>query len=125
VRLTGNWEAWLDFFAEAVIATATQAVDTARQLIDLAGEHRDKINGLGRATASALRVHRTLMERPIATAGWLVEKIGITPATINKCLDHLEHLGIVRELTGKKRNRIFSYTGYVEIMNPGTELPAA
>jgi Fic family protein len=65
------------------------------------------------------------MERPIATAGWLVEKIGITPATINKCLDHLEHLGIVRELTGKKRNRIFSYTGYVEIMNPGTELPAA
>jgi Fic family protein len=125
VRLTGNWEAWLDFFAEAVIATATQAVDTARQLIDLAGEHRDKINGLGRAAASALRVHRTLMERPIATAGWLVEKIGITPATINKCLDHLEHLGIVRELTGKKRNRIFSYTGYVEIMNPGTELPAA
>ena len=69
VRLTGNWEAWLDFFAEAVIATATQAVDTARQLIDLAGEHRDKINGLGRAAASALRVHRTLMERPIATAG--------------------------------------------------------
>ncbi len=125
VRLTGNWEAWLDFFAEAVIATATQAVDTARQLIDLAGEHRDKINGLGRAAASALRVHRTLMERPIATAGWLVEKIGITPATINKCLDHLEHLGIVRELTGKKRNRIFSYTGYVEIMNQGTELPGA
>ena len=125
VRLTGNWEAWLDFFAEAVIATATQAVDTARQLIDLAGEHRDKINGLGRAAASALRVHRTLMERPIATAGWLVEKIGITPATINKCLGHLEHLGIVRELTGKKRNRIFSYTGYVEIMNQGTELPGA
>jgi Fic family protein len=125
VRLTGNWEAWLDFFAEAVIATATQAVDTARQLIDLAGEHRDKINGLGRAATSALRVHRTLMERPIATAGWLVEKIGITPATINKCLGHLEHLGIVRELTGKKRNRIFSYTGYVEIMNQGTELPGA
>ena len=125
VRLTGNWEAWLDFFAEAVIATATQAVDTARQLIDLAGEHRDKINGLGRAAASALRVHRTLMERPIVTAGWLVEKIGITPATINKCLDHLEHLGIVRELTGKKRNRIFSYAGYVEIMNQGTELPGA
>ena len=125
VRLTGNWEAWLDFFAEAVIATATQAVDTARQLIDLAGEHRDKINGLGRAAASALRVHRTLMERPIATAGWLVEKIGISPATINKCLDHLEHLGIVRELTGKKRNRIFSYTGYVEVMNQGTELPGA
>ena len=61
------------------------------------------------------------MERPIATAGWLVKKTGITPATVNKCLGHLEHLGIVRELTGAKRNRLFSYARYVEIMNQGTE----
>ena len=62
------------------------------------------------------------MEHPIATSGWLAEKTGITPATINKCLGHLERLGIVRELTSQKRNRIFSYTRYVEIMNQGTEL---
>ena len=122
VRLSGDWEAWLDFFAEAVIVTATQAVDTARQLIDLANGDRDKISGLGRAAASTLRVHRVLMERPIATAGWLVKKTGITPATVNKCLGHLERLGIVRELTGAKRNRLFSYARYVEIMNQGTEL---
>jgi Fic family protein len=63
------------------------------------------------------------MERPIATSGWLVEKTGITPATVNKALAHLENLGIVRELTAQKRNRLFSYTGYVEIMSRGTELP--
>ena len=113
--------AWLDFFAEAVIVTATQAVDTARQLIDLANGDRDKISGLGRAAASTLGVHRALMERPIATAGWLVKKTGITPATVNKCLGHLERLGIVRELTGAKRNRLFRYARYVEIMNQGTE----
>ena len=123
IRLTGDWEAWLDFFAEAVFVTATQAVDTARQLIDLAGEDRDKISGLGRAAASTLRVHRALMERSIATAGWLVDKIGITPATVNKCLDHLERLGIVKELTGARRNRLFSYVGYLKIMNQGTGLP--
>jgi len=123
VRLAGDWEAWLNFFAEAIFVTATQAVDTARQLIDLAGEDRDKISGLGRAAASTLRVHRALMERSIATAGWLVEKIGITPATVNKCLDHMEHLGIVQELTGAKRNRLFSYVGYLKILNQGTELP--
>jgi len=50
----------------------------------------------------------------------LVEKTGITPATVNKSLEHLERLGIVRELTSRKRNRIFSYTGYLEIMNQGT-----
>jgi Fic family protein len=123
IRLSGNWEAWLDFFAEAVIMTAKQAVDTAKYLVDLADGDRYKINGLGRAAASTLRVHRTLMERPITTSGWLVEKTGITPATVNKCLGHLAGLGIVRELTSRKRNRLFSYPEYVEIMNQGTELP--
>jgi len=124
IRLSGDWEAWLDFFAEAVIATATQAVATARQLIDLANEDRDRISGLGRAAASALRIHRALMERPITSSGWLVEKTGITTATVNKCLRNLRRLDIVRELTSRKRNRVFSYSGYLEIMNQGTELPA-
>jgi Fic family protein len=123
VRLSGNWEAWLDFFAEAVIVTANQAVDTTRQLIDLSNKGRDKISELGRAAASTLQVHRALLERPIATAGWLAKKTAISPATVNKCLNHLESLGIVRELTGQKRNRLFSYAKYIEIMNYGTGLP--
>ena len=123
VRLMGNWEAWLDFFAEAVIITANQAVDTTRQLTDLSNGDRDKISGLGRAAASTLQVHRALLERPIATSGWLVKKTTISPATINKCLNHLESLGIVSELTGRKRNRLFRYTRYIEIMNYGTGSP--
>jgi len=123
VRLTGDWEAWLDFFAGAVIATATQAEDTSRQLIDLANIDRERISGLGRAAASTLQVHRAMMEHPITNSGWLVEKTGITPATVNKCLGHVERLGIVRELTDRKRNRLFSYAGYLEILNKGTELP--
>lgn len=123
VRLTGDWEAWLDFFAEAVIVTATQAVEAAQQLLDLSNQDRDKISGLGRAAASTLQIHRALMEHPIATSGSLVEKTGITPATVNKALGHLEQLGIVKELTAQKRNRLFSYAGYIEIMSRGTELP--
>ncbi|MCP4677077.1 MAG: Fic family protein, partial [Deltaproteobacteria bacterium] len=123
IRLTGDWEAWLDFFAEAVIATATQAVASARELLDLSDEDRDKISGIGRAAGAALRVHRALMERPIANAGWLVKKTGVTAATVNKSLGHLERLGVVREITGRKRNRIFSYKRHVDIMNRGVELP--
>ena len=123
VRLTGDWEAWLDFFAEAVIFTATQAVETAQQLLDLSTRDRDKISSLGRAAASSFQVHRALMEHPIATSGWLVEKTGITPATVNNSLGHLEQLGIVRELTARKRNRLYSYWEYVEIVSRGTELP--
>jgi Fic family protein len=123
VRMTGDWEAWLDFFAEAVIVTASQAVETAQQLLDLSNQDRDKISGLGRAAASTLQVHRALMEHPIATSASLVKKTGITPATVNRALAHLEQLGIVKELTAQKRNRLFSYAGYIEVINRGTELP--
>jgi Fic family protein len=123
VRQTGDWEAWLDFFAEAVATTATQAVETARQLLDLSNQDRDKISRLGRAAASSLRVHRVLMQHPIATSGLLAQRTGITAATVNRALGHLEQLGIIRELTAQKRNRLFSYTRYVDIMNRGTEPP--
>lgn len=101
VRLTGDWEAWLDFFAEAVIATANQAVETAQQLVELANKDRKTIKSLGRAALSALKIHNAMMERPITTSGWLAERTAISPATVNKCLVHLERLGIVTELTSR------------------------
>ncbi len=76
-------------------------METAQQLLDLSNQDRDKISGLGRAAASTLQIHRALMEYPIATSGSLVEKTGITPATVNKGLGHQEQLGIVKELTAR------------------------
>lgn len=123
VRLTGNWEAWLEFFAEAVMVTATQAVETSQQLLGLSNEDRVSISSIGRAATTTLRVHQSLLEHPIATSSSIVEKTGLAPATVNKGLAHLERLGIVRELTTQKRNRLFSYSGYIDIVNKGTELP--
>lgn len=123
VRLSGDWEAWLDFFAEAVIFTATQAVDTAQALVQLADSDRNTIAGLGRVAASVAKVHNALLERPIASAGWLAITAGLSPATTNKCLARLEALGIVREITARKRGRLFGYSRYVEIMNQGLDLP--
>jgi hypothetical protein len=123
VRLNGDWEAWLHFFVEAVVATAGRATDTSRQLIDLANEDRNRISGLGRAAASTLIVHRAMMERPITDSVWLVKKTGITPAAVNKCLGHLERLEIAKELTSRRRNRVFGFAGYLTILDRGTELP--
>ncbi|MBV6490919.1 MAG: Fic family protein [Fimbriimonadaceae bacterium] len=123
VRLTGDWESWLDFFAEAVTFTSNQAVQTAQQLHDLSKQDRTRIGDLGRAARSALQVHRALMERPVATSNSLVAKTGLTPASVNNALGHLVRLGIVRELTEKKRNRLFSYSDYIAILSRGTEPP--
>ncbi|MBN2164593.1 MAG: Fic family protein [Pontiellaceae bacterium] len=122
VRHTGDWEAWLEFFAEAVAETATQAVDTAQRLMKLSVGDTEKIHGLGRGAPSVHLVHRALLERPIASPSWLSEKTPLAPATVNSCLQQLETLGIVREITGRKRDRLFAYSEYVAVMNQGTEL---
>ena len=123
VRLTGDWEAWLDFFADAVITTAGQAVGTVQRLRDMSQHDKNRIAGLGRAAGSTLRIHQAMMERPIATSKWLVDKTGITSATVNRALENLTKLNIVKELTAQKRNRLFCYVEYMQIMSEGTELP--
>ncbi|ADK83572.1 filamentation induced by cAMP protein Fic [Desulfarculus baarsii DSM 2075] len=123
VRQTGDWEAWLDFFADAVQTTASQAVEAARQLMALAKEDRDKIKSLGRTALSVEKTHQALLSKPLATSVVLAQRTGLTPATVNKCLTQLMRLGVVREITEQRRNRIFCYQRYLDVMNQGTELP--
>jgi Fic family protein len=123
VRLTGDWEAWLEFFADAVLASAAQAAASAKRLLQLTLADGQRIAAVGRAAASALAIHQALQSRPIATAASLAASTGLTPATVNKALVHLERLGVVAELTRKLRGRVFSYARYVEILNEGMALP--
>lgn len=124
VRRTGDWESWLDFFADAVIHTATQAVETAQKLMKLSAEDGRRINGLKRISGSAHLVHKSMLERPMASPNWVQEKTQLSPATVNACLRELERIGMVKEVTGQKRNRLYSYVEYIRIMNEGTELPS-
>jgi Fic family protein len=123
VRLSGNWEGWLEYFADAVVASASQAATSAKRLLELASADGRRIAGLGRAAASVLAIHRVLQRQPLATAASLATATGLTPATVNKSLAHLERLGVVAELTRKQRGRVFSYMRYVEILNEGMDLP--
>ena len=122
VRFTGDWESWLAFFADAVIETANQAMDTAQQLLRLASDDGARINQLKRISGSANLVHKTMLERPMASPNWIRQKTQLSQATVNACLRALEELGVVKEVTGQKRNRLYSYTQYISIMNQGTEL---
>lgn len=117
VRLHGDWERWLEFFAEGIAVSATQAVTTARALLALVDKDRDRIVKLGRTAPSALAVHQALQRQPLATSAALVKATGLTPATVNKSLAHLQTLRIVKELTRRKRDRVFSYRRYVQLLN--------
>jgi Fic family protein len=120
VRLQGDWERWLDYFAEGIERSATQAVDTAQRLLALVNADRDRIAAFGRGAASALAVHRSLQRQPITTAGALVKDTGLALATVNRMLVQLIDAGIVAELTQRQRNRIFSYRAYADVLT--TEL---
>jgi Fic family protein len=119
-RTDGEWEAWLDFFLEGVAATADDAVRTARGLVDMFDADRAKIQGLGRRAGSALRVHETLKSRPVLLLPEVVARSGLSFPTASAGMDALESLGIVRELTGKKRNRVFAYSRYLSLLSEGT-----
>jgi Fic family protein len=119
VRISGDWESWLLFFVDAVAETANQAVNTAQQLKQLRQVDRDRLSGLGRMAPSAQQVLDVLFEYPIANINTLVEHGNISAATAGKVMDKLAQpeLALVRELTGQKRNRVFAYSAYIEILN--------
>ena len=114
VRRHGEWERWLDFFAEGVQVSAAQAVATANALLALVNGDRTRITKLVRAAGSALAVHEALQRQPIATSAARVKATGLTAATVNKSLAHLEGIRVVAELTNRQRCRVFSYRRYVK-----------
>jgi Fic family protein len=121
VRKDGDWESWFEFFIEAVRFTAEQATGTARKLSGLADENRKAIQAMGRIAGTSLMVHQSLMVRPLTDSAHLCAATGLVPNTVNKVLKALISAGIVEEVTGKGRNRIYVYRKYLDVMNEGTE----
>ncbi|MGB4859824.1 MAG: Fic family protein [Dokdonella sp.] len=117
VRLQGDWERWLDYFAEGVEQSATQAVATAQRLLALVEEDQCRIDAIGRSKDSALAVHQALQRQPVTTAAAVAKATGLALATVNRMLVQLMEMGIVSELTQRQRNRVFSYRHYVEALN--------
>ncbi len=121
VRRTGDWEAWLAFFLEGVRETAEGAVATSIQLTDLFKEDAARIEGLGRRAGSALRVHQALTSHPVRSLSQVCGHSGLTPPTASSAMKSLVELGVAREMTGRRRGRLFAYDGYLSILNEGTE----
>jgi Fic family protein len=121
VRVSGDWEAWLDFFLTGVETTAEQAVSAARRILALLDEDRRKIEALGRSAASVLRVFQHAQTTPILSIGGTATKTGVSFPTVASAVERLRQLGILREITGKRRKRFFVYERYLAILNEGTE----
>ncbi len=120
VRRDGDWEAWLAFFLEGVRETAEEAVTTARTLAAEFREDRARIEAMGRRAGSALRVHDVLKARPILSLPAASTATGLSFPAASSAMEVLIELGIAREITGKRRNRLFAYDGYLARLSEGT-----
>lgn len=121
VRVKGDWESWIEFFLTGVRDIAKQAVASARRAVTIFDRDRRAIEALGRPSASVLRVFEHAQRSPILAIPTAAEKIGLSAPTVAKALEHLQHLGIAREITGKQRRRHFVYDAYLSILNEGAE----
>jgi len=121
VRREGDWEAWLEFFLEGVKETSEGAVTTAQRLAALFQEDRTKVEAAGRRAGSALRVHELFKARPILSLPGICAVTGLSFPGATSAMDVLIERGIARELTGKRRNRLFLYDRYLGILSEGTE----
>lgn len=122
VRTHGDWEAWIDFFLAGVDATANQAADTAARLLRLFQSDREKLHALGRKGMSALKLHDIIQRKPVITVSRLVSQHGFSAPTANSALRVMIDQGVVREITGYARNRVFAYAEYLRTLNEGAEL---
>ena len=119
VRLEGAWDEWVRFFLEGVRETSQQAFGTARRILEITEEDRRAIENAGRRRGSMLQIHEVFRKRPIITGGELAKTTPLSTPTVNAAVEALMELGIVKEITGKKRDRVFAYDRYLTTLDRG------
>ena len=118
IRTHGDWESWVRFFLEGVRTIADEAVDTARAAMSMFDADRRQIRTmLKRTMGSALQVHDELMRSPILSITQAATRTQLSAPTVTTALDNLANLGLVKELTGKQRNRLFAYQPYLTLLS--------
>lgn len=121
VRLEGSWETWLEFFLEGVAQTALQTSQTIQEINTLFAQDIAKIEGLGRARFSCLQLFEYIKKLPQVSASFLMKEFAMTPPTIRSALNQLLKLGILEEVTGMKRDKVYVYRRYLAILEDGAE----
>jgi Fic family protein len=114
VRMNGNWEGWVKFFLTGVAAVGHEAADTAKRIVQFRTEAQKAAVSMGKP-GLALIDH--LFKHPIIDARTAEKLLGVTYATANNALSSLESAGFVIETTGKKRNRMFRFQGYLQLFD--------
>jgi len=121
VRTRGTWETWLEFFLEGISSSAKQALSTATKINKLFKNDLAKIDSLGRARFSCTQTLEYLKKLPQVSVTLLSQELNITAPTARSSLTHMVNLGILEEMSGKKRDKVYVYRKYLNILDDGAK----
>ena len=121
IRVDGAWEPWVLFFLDGLIEVAESTSQTTRRIVDLFEADRTRI-GKGRSSTT-LRMHELLCQNVVLSVPRAARTLGVSEPTAYSGVAALERIGVAREATGRKRNRLYVYDQYLAIINEGTEQP--
>ena len=121
VRTEGAWEQWLRFFLEGVAEVAESTTDVVRRLAAIVEHDRQAIHGLGRGAATAHRLHELATELVIVGAPSASVRLGLSEPAVYGAFRRLQDAGILREVTGRRRGRLYAYDAYLSVLSEGTQ----
>lgn len=116
VRASGDYERWIEFFAEALRHSAEVAIETGRRVTKVFQEDRAQLRAVPRQAGTLLMVQEALQGKPMTTIGALKNATGLTVPTVTSAVRELEARGIIKETTGRARDRVFVYRRYLEAL---------
>lgn len=117
VREENNINDWLKFFLSGVIETTDNGVKTFEKILVLQKDIETKIQSLGSRSANALKVINELYIRPITDANTVSEITNLSLVSSYKLIAELLRVGVLKEVTGGKRKRIYMFRDYMDIFN--------
>lgn len=121
VRVSGDWENWTRFFLDCVAEAAADAVTSAQRLHALTATDRQRVHAQPTTTVPAIRLFERLPSHPLVTLPRSCELLGVSKPTAIKALDALQAAGVLHEITGKRRDRVYAYQAYLQILAPDTQ----
>lgn len=120
VRTQGDWEGWTLFYLRCVTEAADDGVAMARKIFGLLGADRQTLSKHPSATIPAIRLFDLLPDHPMVTVPRAIKLLGTTKPTATKAIESLMKAGVLREITGKKRDRVYAYHRYLEALTENT-----
>jgi len=122
IRRDGDWEGWIKFYLRGIYEISKQATTAAKLIMDLQAKHRILVNSLGKAASTAMRLLELLYQQPFVSVPVAEKKLELSAPAARKAINNLENIGILKEISGKRRDRLYLYESYMDIIREGTEL---